>query len=141
MTVWPVHVLGGLLWIIETLDVTLDQMAPGSSVLNTLAASVDPHVPYTLIAGNTSIMQVDAEQKRLAHLLHRLTPQQLLHDMTALAFFGEPNDIAVSVQSITSVPRDRLPQPVVQQVNCDHLTYFSTETGLRTLVEALERVE
>ena len=141
MTVWPVHVLGGLLWIIETLDVTLDQMAPGSSVLNTLAASVDPHVPYTIIAGNTSIMQADAEQKRLARLLHRLTLQQLLHGMTALAFFGEPNDIAVSVQSITSVPRDRSPQPVMQQVNCDHLTYFSTETSLRTLVEALERVE
>ncbi|MFM6282490.1 MAG: esterase/lipase family protein, partial [Dolichospermum sp.] len=54
---WPVKVLGGLVSGLEAVDVTLDQMKPSSPFLRTLAASPDPGIPYSVIAGNTSIMR------------------------------------------------------------------------------------
>jgi hypothetical protein len=53
-TCWPAAVLGGLVTALERVDVTLDQMRPGAKFLQLLAASPDPGIPYTLIAGNTS---------------------------------------------------------------------------------------
>ena len=70
-------------------------------------------------------------------LLHRLKSQNLLHIATAPAFFGEPNDIAVSVANIRRLPEGRIPMPAVREVQCDHLTYFNTEAGLRALSELL----
>jgi hypothetical protein len=72
---WPVKVLGGLISAFEKIDVTLDQFQPGSEFLQSLAASPDPHVRYTLIVGNTSIIlsalqaepgQTDSRLRRLA---------------------------------------------------------------------------
>lgn len=140
---WPVKALGTLLSTIETVDRTLDQMMPGSDFLKSLKTSPDPGIPYTIIAGNTSLrrdalqLEPDQQQGRLARLLSKLAPQQLLHSATGLAFFGQPNDIAVSVQSIGDVPRDRTPQPQVHQVSCDHVTYFSTAAGLHALARTL----
>lgn len=138
---WPVKALGTLLGAIETIDQTLDQMMPGSDFLKSLQASADPGIPYTIIAGNTSlrreVLEPGQEQGRLQRLLSKLAPQQLLHSTTGLAFFGQPNDIAVSVQSIGAVPRDRTPAPEVHEVSCDHITYFSTAAGLNALAHAL----
>jgi hypothetical protein len=52
---------------------------------------------------------------------------------------GQPNDIAVLVQSIKSVPEGRMPQPVIQEVACDHLVYFGDPAGLKGLSEAATR--
>jgi hypothetical protein len=55
-----------------------------------------------------------------------------------LVFGGELNDIAVLLTSIKSVNSDRFPQPtVLPDVACDHLTYFTTEAGLKALADAL----
>jgi hypothetical protein len=35
------------------------------------------------------------------------------------------------------VPDNRQPAPVEVEVACDHVSYFSTEAGLRALAEAL----
>ncbi len=134
---WPVRALGSLMGAIETVDVTLDQMAPGSDFYQTLTASADPGIPYTVIAGNTSILPAaleapEGQESRMARLMNRL-----LHETTALAFFGEPNDIAASVQSIESIPPGRSPQPEIREVACDHITYFNTAAGLSALAEAL----
>ena len=139
---WPVKALGTLVGAIETIDVALDQMAPDLEFLSALAASDDPHVPYVILAGNTSAIVApgDADEAKgtLQRLLGRLTPATLLHGATALAFFGRPNDIAVSVASIGSVPRDREPPPLVRELPCDHVTYFTTGTGLRALADAVK---
>jgi pimeloyl-ACP methyl ester carboxylesterase len=139
---WPGSVLSSLLGAIESVDVTLDQMAPGSQFFATLDASDDPGIPYVVLAGNTSIIpaaapQPGADEGALARLLSRLVPSRLLHTATALAFFGQPNDIAVSVSSITNIAADRSPPPQIQQVGCDHITYFSTVAGLQALAAAL----
>ena len=140
---WPAKILGSLVGAIETVDVALDQMEPGSTLLQSLAASLDPGIPYTILAGNTSLLvaalmpEQPEQPSRLERLLDSLRLPTLLHKATALAFFGQPNDIAVSVRSIGAVPLARDPQPVIHEVACDHITYFSTEAGLWALVASL----
>ena len=138
--VWPARALGGLVNAIEKIDVTLDQMNPQSEFLKTLAASPDPGVKYTVIAGNTSLIAPPETEPhgRLARLLNRIKPRRALHEATALAFFGQPNDIAVSVTSIKNLPAGRSPEPKMIEVACDHITYFSTEAGLRALADTFQ---
>jgi hypothetical protein len=141
---WPVKALGTLVGAIETVDVTLDQMMPGSQFLRSLEASDDPGVRYTIIAGNTALRpqalrpEPNTSQSRFARLLGKLKPRGLLQGAAGLAFFGQPNDLAVSVQSICELPTDRTPAPEVREVSCDHITYFTTAAGLRALADALD---
>ncbi len=142
---WPAKVLGSLVSAVETIDVALDEMRPGSELLTALAASPDPGVPYTVLAGNTSIIP-DAlipggtpAKSRVERLFDSLRLRPALHKVAALAFFGTPNDVAVGVKSISSVPRDRVHAPVVREVACDHMSYFVTQEGLRALADTLPR--
>jgi hypothetical protein len=140
---WPARVLGGLVSAIETVDVTLDQLKPNSEFFRSLDSSPDPGVPYTVIAGNTSIIKpaleaAPDEESLLGRLLGRLGLEKKLHGISSLAFFGQPNDIAASVQSIASLPAGRSPKAEVHEVPCDHLTYFSTAESLKALVGVLD---
>ncbi|HEY9852947.1 MAG TPA: caspase family protein [Leptolyngbyaceae cyanobacterium] len=128
---WPVKVLGCLLSAIEAVDVSLDQMKPGSEFLKSLASSYDdPGIPYSVIAGNTSIKAIQAQEE--ANQLKRLI-QKLCSRVVELPFFGQMNDIAVTVQSIKSIPERRKITPVIKEVACDHLTYFDISEGLDAL--------
>lgn len=127
---WPVKVLGSLVGAMELIDVTLDQMQPGSEFLKSLAASPNPGISYTIIAGNTSIIPAIAESSRL---------ERLMRKVVGLPFFGQPNDIAVTVHSIKSISSGRSPQPKIHEVACDHLTYFCCSAGLKTLGLALHQ--
>jgi len=122
--------------------VTLDEMRPGSSFYKSLETSPDSGIPYTVIIGNTSIRPTVAEpgpgeeESIFARLLRRL-PQKLLHEGAALAFFRQPNDIAVSVASAKAVPSSRSTQLEIHEVACDHMTYFTTQAGLEALGKSL----
>jgi pimeloyl-ACP methyl ester carboxylesterase len=130
---WPAAALGGLTRGLEKIDVMLDEMAVGSEFILELAASPDPGIPYHIIAGNTGL--ITTAPVGLSERLQRL----LLHRGFDLVFLKQPNDVAVSVESISSAPQTRSPRPTVTTVACDHMHYFSTEAGLRALAEALER--
>jgi pimeloyl-ACP methyl ester carboxylesterase len=139
---WPLSLLGGLVNGIEAIDVTLDQMEPGTQILDSLWHSADPHVHYTVIAGNTSVREEalrsesqPEQPRRIERLLEHLSLQYVLRKTTALAFFGQPNDIAVSVASITHVPLEREPRPAIKEIACDHMTYFQTDASLRMLTD------
>lgn len=140
---WPAKIFGGLTAAIEKVDVTMDAMVPGSEFLQALNQSDDPGVPYTVIAGQTSLIPVTFvedgdEGNLLSRLWQRLFPtKNPLHNVASLTFFGAPNDLAVAVKSIESIPPGRIPAPQFRAVACDHLTYFSTEAGLKTLSEFL----
>jgi hypothetical protein len=58
-----------------------------------------------------------------------------------LAFFEQPNDIAVTLASIKNVSSNRTPQPriLLPDAACDHLTYFINKAGLDALVKALNQ--
>src|SRR5262249_17942240 len=59
---WPVQVLSMLVEVLERIDVSLDQMKPGSTLLQALATNPDPSIPYTIIAGNTNIIPAALQQ-------------------------------------------------------------------------------
>jgi pimeloyl-ACP methyl ester carboxylesterase len=141
---WPAGVLGSLMEKFEVAaGASLNQMRPGSPLLENLASSPDPEVRYTIIAGNTSLPaealepQGSDDTSRLSRLLDKLDLQSVVHATASLAFFSQPNDIAASVGSIGSVPDTFGMREPVREVACDHLSYFNTEEGLRALNEAL----
>ena len=133
---WPVKVLGCLVSAIEAVDVTLDQMKPNSDFLKDLAASLDPGIPYSVIAGNTSIIRA-AMKKEGEHSIFTRLIQKLGTQVVEFPFNGQANDIAVTVDSIKEIPEGR--QILLnQEVACDHLTYFvDNSEGLEALITAL----
>ena len=106
--------------------------------MQSLAASPDPHVRYTLIVGNTSIIlsALEVEPGQTDSRLRRLATK-LGYGLASLAFFEQPNDIAVSVQSVKSVPMNRFPAPQVRETACDHVTFFDSSAGSEALARSL----
>jgi len=127
----PLKILEGLLSRIETVDVSLDQMQPGSDFLAEIASAPDPNVPYTLVVGNTSLIP----KNESAGLKQRLV--QRLWKTAELPFFNQPNDIAVSVDSIVAIPAGRSPEPKHIPTACNHLEYFINPHGLASLTAAV----
>ncbi len=134
----PGKILGSLVNAIEDVDVSLDQMKPGSEFLESLAASPkDPRIPYSVIAGNTSLKALAVNGEELSKV-KRLT-EKLFRRVVESPFSGVANDIAVTVQSIKSIPEKRKIAPQIQEIACDHLTYFDTPEGLNALSQALSQ--
>lgn len=127
-------VLGSLVAAIEAIDINLDEMHPTNSpFLAELNNFADPQCPYSIIAGNTSLMPVEANNKLQKFL------KDSLRRVVEFPFLGENNDIAVTVASIKSVPDSRNPQPLKEEVACDHLSYFGHPAGLNGLANAVAR--
>ena len=127
--VWPAAALGSLVAAIERVNVALDQMIAGSEFLTELATSPDPKVAYTLIAGDTAIKLAAPPQPELGgmnlvqRLLGRLSAADVLRVAADQVFFA-PNDIAVSVSSMTRLGADRIPALAVQPAACDQHVLF-----------------
>ncbi|MDY6896649.1 MAG: hypothetical protein SWZ49_01005 [Cyanobacteriota bacterium] len=139
----PAKVIGTLMDTWEkNIRVSLAQMNPNSDFLNSLAASEDPGIPYSIIAGNTSIVPAALKQQAENKSAIERLQQSLFKKVVEFPFFGEPNDIAVKVDSIKNVPTARLHPPYIQEVPCDHMSYFLSETttvGLKALIRAIKR--
>jgi len=145
--IWPVKILSVLARSFErAAGQSLEQMGNGSTFLDELAASDDPGVPYSIIAGSTSLIadatrETDEKPKSLfKRLLGRLNLKQVLDRAATIAFFREPNDIAVTVDSIGSIPAFAKAAPTAV-VPCDHMTYFSVDASLSALSAALESAD
>jgi pimeloyl-ACP methyl ester carboxylesterase len=142
--VWPTKVVANLLEFLEANDYSLDQMQPDSAFLKAIAQNPDPHVRYTIIAGDRSIvpaataLQQDLRSSPLQRLMQKLFGKAV-DRVVDLAFFSQANDIAVTLASIKSVSSHRSPQPriLVPDAACDHLTYFTHQAGLDALSKAL----
>lgn len=134
MVAMPIKIIGSLVAAIEAIDINLDQMKPGSDFLIALRDCADPKIPYTILAGNTSLIQPPEEEEtnKIKALLAKLGKSAV-----EFPFFGQPNDIAVTVQSIKGVPQERSPQATIQEVACDHLVYFKHPDGLQSLAQAV----
>ncbi|MGK7953021.1 MAG: caspase family protein [Xenococcaceae cyanobacterium] len=141
LVAWPAKVVAMLMGTLEkNIRVTLAQMNPTSDFLNSLAASDDPGIPYSIIAGNTSIIPAALEQQAEKKSILERLQQRLFNQVVEFPFFGEPNDIAVKVDSIKSIPKGRSHPPHIQEVPCDHMSYFlnePTEVGLKALLTAI----
>ena len=148
--IWPPAAIPALIGTLSTLvagvekvDTTLDQLKPGSDFYTILNASEDPKVPYAVIAGNTEKIHAaspetaQAEQALLERLVERLASSLTRKSIADLVFFGKPNDTSISVESMISLPAGRKPAASVHEIACDHVSYFTTEVGLKTLAAAL----
>lgn len=143
---WPAKVIAMLMGTLESnIRVALTQMNPASDFLNSLAASDDPGIPYSIIAGNTSVIPPTLEQQAEKKSIIERLQQGLFNKVVELPFFGVPNDIAVTVDSIKSVSTQRSHPPYIQEIPCDHMSYFLNEVtdkvGLEALVAAITRQE
>jgi pimeloyl-ACP methyl ester carboxylesterase len=107
---------------------TLMQMDPGSDFIQTLNASPDPGVPYTILAGDVDKYQ-EPTDGLFAKLLAK-TGQSFVFDAL---FANKANDIAVSIDSISRVGAARASAPVTSQVACHHLNYFVSTAGQQAL--------
>jgi pimeloyl-ACP methyl ester carboxylesterase len=142
--VWPTKIVAELLKVLENNDNSLEQMQPDSPILKELAENPDPGVPYTIIAGDRSVMatamalQGDKQINPLKQLMDRMFGASV-NKVVDMAFFSQPNDIAVTLTSIKSVNFERSPQPRIlpPDAACDHLTYFTHPAGLTALSRAL----
>lgn len=141
--VWPTKMLALLLGILEANDNALDQMNPKSHFIKILAKNLDPKVRYTIIAGDRSLIPEALKTKsgkqpsKVQRLLQKLFGSAV-DRVVDLVFFQEPNDIAVTLESIKSVSTNRTPEPnILPDAACDHLTYFTSESGLNALARAL----
>lgn len=129
----------------EAIDVTLEEMKPNSLFYKTLNASDDPHVQYCVVAGNTSKIVYaqsateEAEKGLLKKLVERLTSTKTRNNILDWAFFNQPNDMAVSINSMVDPLANRSPKSVPVEVACDHISYFNHEEGLRKVIEQLLR--
>ncbi len=54
-----------------------------------------------------------------------------------LLYKNQPNDIAVSVDSINRVDKSRNPEPETFNLVCHHVNYFESEEGLKALTKIL----
>ncbi|MBR8840658.1 MAG: caspase family protein [Stigonema ocellatum SAG 48.90 = DSM 106950] len=142
--VWPTKVVADLLKVLQINEYSLKEMQPDSPFLSAIAKNPDPHVPYTIIAGDRSLVpaSVEIEPNKQSSPLQRLLQKLFgtaVDEVVDLAFFQQPNDIAVTLASIESVSAERSPQPVILLPNaaCDHLTYFTHQAGLDALSAAL----
>jgi pimeloyl-ACP methyl ester carboxylesterase len=149
--IWPPAAIPALVGTIssivasaEAVDTTLDQLKPGSTFYKTLNASEDPQIPYVVVAGNTQKIHAAApasgqkELELLEKLVKRLASKETRKAIADLVFFGKPNDTSISVESMVSLPAGRQPAAIPQEIPCDHVSYFATPVGLRTLAKALE---
>ncbi|TFI50795.1 peptidase C14 caspase catalytic subunit p20 [Mastigocladus laminosus UU774] len=144
--VWPAKVLADLLEYLENNNYSLEQMHPDSDLLKQLAENPDPGVPYTIVAGDRSLiraateMQPDKQSSPLQRLMSKLFGQSV-DQVINLVFFEQPNDIAVTLASIKCISFSRSPQPQILTPNptCDHLTYFTHPAGIEALAKALSQ--
>ncbi len=133
---WPAKVLGYFVRQARSLDKALPELRADSDCLKLLGQSSDPKLTYTLLAGNTSKARPPAPPpgdpwyKRFAE---SLSISDLLHRTLSIAFLNEANDIAVSVSSASKVDAQRQPAPVIHELACDHLSYFSDKTSTELL--------
>jgi pimeloyl-ACP methyl ester carboxylesterase len=141
--VWSAKIIAQLLDFLDReATKALDQMQPKSEVLQALLESRDPHVQYTIIAGNRSLARAAFERQQQNSAIQRLLTklrEQVIDTVVDAVFFQDPNDIAVSLGSIKSIPLNRSPQPIFLEpdIACDHLTYFTHPAGLTALASVL----
>jgi len=107
---------------------TLEQMHPKSQFLKDLAASPDPKIPYSILAGDVRDYD-ESEDSFTARLVANAGQGFLLSKL----FQSQGHDIAVSVDSIRNTPGQRQPAARLHSIICHHLNYFVADASLAVL--------
>lgn len=134
-------VVGGLVKLLDSVDNTLDQMSPDSDFIQEIHHSQRPPIPYALIAGHTDTLELTESNSayRVARLFDHLKQRAKLraYDLLTDKLFKETNDVAVSFTSMTQFNPQWRDEVAVEQVGCDHLSYFGDEVAIKEIVHHL----
>jgi pimeloyl-ACP methyl ester carboxylesterase len=121
---WTVPLVSGLN-ATRAVTPTLEQMNPASDFLRSLNAAPRPAATrYTILAGDIETCSA-AGDTLAAQLVVKLGQSALVDTL----FGKRRNDIAVSVDSIASVPGAATSAPLA----CHHLNYFASPAGIAAL--------
>ena len=125
---------------LDKLFLTLKQMNPDSDFIKELNDGTDPGIPYTIIAGNTQLIPFEIQDRQL-NLLRKVMKRfksRGHYDLLDQVLFKSPNDIAVTVESITTIPGSEqwVQSPTVLPAACDHISYFGDPAGLDSMAKA-----
>ena len=141
---WSVNIITALLTFLDANDNEEDQMQFQSAFIQSIAKNIDPKIQYTIIAGDRSIRSeaLQIEPGKNSSQIKRLMQKLFgcaVDSVVVMVFFQQPNDIAVTLESIKSISLERTPQPriILPDATCDHLTYFTSQAALDALVQAL----
>ena len=118
----PVAIIGWLLdkaKLVGDVDVVTNDLKTKSVFMDELANSPDPALPYTIIAGNTKLINTN-NQKQIKGLMDRLNLPGLANKTITSLLFGSDNDLVVSKASMGAVPGTRNPLPQLNEAACDH---------------------
>lgn len=135
---WPLAAISFLadkLNLVKGLDKVSEAMQLNSAYLSELNSSPDPQVRYSLLMGNTQL--IEARRGALPRLLSKLGIAEDSHEKIIHLLFGEENDLVVGQSSMTGVALARQPKPQIEAIACDHITYFSNQESLQTLAKVL----
>ena len=141
---WSVNIIAALVAFLAANDKALKQMELDSDFIQSIAKNIDPNIQYTIIAGDRSLrpeaLQIEPgkNSSQIQRLMQKLFGSAV-DSVVDKVFLQQPNDIAVTLESIKSISLERTPQPTIisPDAACDHLTYFSSQAGLDALVQAL----
>lgn len=118
--------LGAVNWLTSWLyqqSAGLADLRPDSPLEQRLNALETPaRVPYLVLAGTNSLDP--AERSRLERLASKVL------DSGLDTLFGEQNDIAIGLSSLEQVRLGRYARLTVQELPCDHFSYFAYEPSL-----------
>lgn len=137
-------VVGGFVKLLDSVDNTLDQMSPDSDFIKEIQFSQHPSIPYALIAGHTDTMELTESNSdyRIARLFDHLKQRAKLraYDLLTDKLFKEANDVAVSFSSMTQFNSEWRDEVAVEQVGCDHLSYFGDDKAVNQIIHHLTKV-
>jgi len=122
----------GFLKFTDKLTPTLEQMHYNSDFLKELNLSADPNVPYSIVAGHLDqFIDKNQEAQKLMDKIYK----------SGADFFykNQSNDIAVAIDSILSIDKNRQPSSELREVACHHLNYFLEPESTEALYQLLAK--
>jgi len=115
-------------------------MGEESEFTKALYSSPDPEIPYYLVAGATQKLSINVDENKgfLKYIKHALQRSKLAaYDTLSETLFAKHNDVAVNVNSMKHIKKDRKPSLEITGVVSDHMSYFVTKESVEALNKAL----
>lgn len=137
---WGIAALGYLFGAVKAADEFVeknsDAMKPNSDFLKSLKHAADPGIPYTVLAGSTTMIPDDADNK-VGKILEKLGIGDPQYTALQKYLFKDENDIFVGVDSVLTVPDGRANKLEVIKLPVNHFGFFVPDGGLDELQKLL----
>jgi hypothetical protein len=118
-------------------QIAFKQMDIKTGIYDKLNDGTDPLIPYMIISGNTQniIVRYEETSSLIARLLQKIKKKGA-YSALDLLLFKKPNDIAVTVESISTIKNAESwkNKTIWKNAACDHMSYFITKDALKNIL-------